>query len=319
MRFLFVMDPIQSILPDKDTTFVLMLESQRRRHETWYCQLGDLFVRRHEPWVRTRRAEVCRATPHHALFEERTEKLAWFDAIFMRKDPPVDAAYWHATQMLSMTPPDRTLVVNAPHTLRDANEKLYALNFPDVIPDTIVTSDMQRLKQFAAECGGGMILKPVDGAGGAGIFHARLDDRNLNALLEAATNDGRQLAIGQQYIPEVRQGDKRIILLDGEPLGAVLRVPRDDEHRGNIHVGGNVAQTGLTESDQRIVRAIAPRLRADGLLFVGIDVIGSYLTEINVTSPTGIQEINRLDAVVLEDQVIGHIETRVAALDRSAT
>lgn len=316
MRFLFVMDPIASILPDKDTTFVLMLESLRRGHAVWYCQVADLFVRGHEPRVRARRAEVRRAEPHYALFEERIDPLGSFDAIFMRKDPPVDAAYWHATQMLSMAPADRTLVVNAPQALRDANEKLYALNFPEIIPDTIVTSDMLRLKGFLAECGGEMILKPVDGAGGAGIFHLHAGDRNLNALLETATDNGRTLAIGQQYIPEVRAGDKRIILLDGEPLGAVLRIPREDEHRGNIHVGGSVARAPITESDRRIIAAIAPRLRADGLLFVGIDVIGSYLTEINVTSPTGIQEIDALDGVCLEAAVIERVAARVAALGR---
>lgn len=311
LRLLFVMDPIAGILPDKDTTFVFLLESLRRGHATYYCEIRDLYLHRETPYARARRVEVSRDRPHYTLFEETTDRLDHYDVIFMRKDPPVDTAYWHATHMLSMVDSSRCLVLNNPRALRDANEKLYALEFPDVIPNTIVTSDIPRLKAFLGECGGQMILKPVDGAGGAGIFHVHSGDRNLNALLEAATDDGKRLAVGQQYIPEVREGDKRVILLEGEPLGAVLRVPREDEHRGNIHVGGTVQKAPLSENDLRIIRRIAPRLRADGLFFVGIDIIGPYLTEINVTSPTGIQEINALEEVALERLVLDRVEQTV--------
>lgn len=307
------MDPVQTILPDKDTTFVLMLESIRRGHAVYYCQVRDLFAVDGDASVCARRLTVARADPHYQLFEERTEPMGWFDAIFMRTDPPVDDAYLHATHLLSLVDPRRTLVFNDPRGLRDANEKLYALHFPSVIPRTIISADMQRLKDFFHELGGEMIIKPLDGAGGSGIFHLRRGDRNLNALLEASTLDGKRMIVGQQYIPEVRDGDKRILLVDGEPIGAVLRVPREDETRGNIHVGGEVKKAPITPSDQRIIDVVGPRLRADGLFFVGIDVIGSYLTEVNVTSPTGIQEIDLLDGANLAAKVLDVVEHRLNA------
>jgi glutathione synthase len=308
-RFLYIMDPIDRILPDKDTTFVLMLESQRRGHGVFYCTITDLFVAAAEPRACFRRAAVMRSEPHYELFEERTEPLGWFDAIFMRKDPPVDLAYLFATHILSLVGPERTLVVNNPRGLRDANEKLYALNFPEIIPPSVVTSDLTRLKAFLEELGGEMIVKPLDGCGGAGVFHVRRGDRNLNAILEMSADNGRRLIIAQRYIPEIRQGDKRVIMLDGEPIGATLRVPREDELRGNIHVGGTCVKTALTERDRFIAATVGTRLRQDGLLFVGLDVIGDYLTEVNVTSPTGVQEINALDGVCLEAQVITRVES----------
>ncbi|HXQ21454.1 MAG TPA: glutathione synthase [Candidatus Acidoferrales bacterium] len=309
-RFLFIMDPIERILPDKDTTFVFMLESLARGHVVYYCGVSDLFVRNAAPHTRCRRAEVARAVPHYRLFEERTEPLTWFHAIFMRKDPPVDLAYLFATQILSLVAPP-TLVLNDPRGLRDANEKLYALNFPEVIPPSIVSSEIARLRAFMDGLGGEMIIKPLDGCGGAGIFRLRGDDRNLNALLEMATDNGRRLIMGQQYLPAIRAGDKRLIVLDGEPLGATLRVPRADEHRGNIHVGGTCVKAEITARDRLIVETLAPRLRRDGLVFVGLDIIGDYLTEVNVTSPTGVQEINALNDVVLERDVIAFVERRL--------
>jgi len=307
-RLLFVMDPIERVLPDKDTTFAFMLEAQARGHEVHYCGALDLYTTGPVPSGRTRRLEVKRADPHYTLFEECVNELSWFDAIFMRTDPPVDATYLFATHLLSLVDPDRTLVLNRPAALRDANEKLYALNFPQVIPPTLVTADRQRLREFMHEQDGEMIVKPLDGCGGAGVFHLHQADRNLNAILEAATAEGSRLIMAQRYIPEVRSGDKRIILLDGEPLGAVLRVPREDEHRGNIHVGGTVRRATLSQADTRIVNALAPRLKRDGLYFVGLDVIGGFLTEVNVTSPTGVQEIDRLDGTNLSAQVLHFVE-----------
>jgi glutathione synthase len=318
MRFAFVMDPIDRILPDKDTTFMFMLEAGRRGHEVYYLLLDDLYVERTVPHGRVRRAEVRRPTSddaaHHRLHEERTTRLDWFDAVFMRKDPPFDLTFFFATHVLGLIDPARTLVINRPSGLREANEKLYALNFPNVIPDSLVSHEPARLKTFMAELGGEMIVKPLDGAGGSGVFHVRQGDRNLNAILEASTLDGRRPIMAQRYLPEIRQGDKRIIVLDGEPLGAVLRVPREDETRGNIHVGGSVVRAPLTARDREICATLAPRLRADGLWFVGLDVIGDWVTEVNVTSPTGIQEINALDNVTLERPVIDFVEQRVAAL-----
>jgi len=310
-RFLFIMDPIERILPDKDTTFVFMLESQRRQHEVYYCTLPDLFVRDAVPYARGRRVEVMRGTPHHRALEERTEPLEWFDTVFMRKDPPVDAAYVFTTQLLSLVDPHRTLVINDPRALRDANEKLYALHFPAAIPPTLVTSDIPQLKDFMEHVGGEMIVKPLDGCGGLGVFHLQKGDRNLNSILELSTDGGRRLIMAQQYLPAVRRGDKRVIVLDGKPIGATLRVPREDDNRGNIHVGGTCVKAELTERDQAIIRLVGARLRSDGLLFVGLDIIGDYLTEVNVTSPTGVQEINALDGTCLEAEVIDCVESRL--------
>lgn len=311
LRLLFIMDPIERVLPDKDTTFAFMLEAVRRHHEVFYCGVLDLFASGSAPYARARRVEVQRANPHYTLYEERVEKLEWFHAVFMRKDPPVDSAYLFATHLLSLVDPAQGLVLNRPAALRDANEKLYALNFPEVIPPTVVTAERPRLRAFMEEQGGEMIVKPLDGCGGAGVFHVHAKDRNLNAILETATADGTRLIMAQQYIPEVRAGDKRILLLDGDPLGAVLRVPREDEHRGNIHVGGTVRQATLSDADRRIVATLAPRLRRDGLYFVGLDVIGSFLTEVNVTSPTGIQEIERFDGTDLTGRVLDFTEARL--------
>ncbi len=310
-RFLFIMDPIERILPEKDTTFVLMLESQARGHAVHVCGVSELLVTAGMPGACFRRAEVVRAVPHYRLFEERTESLHWFDAIFMRKDPPVDLPYLFATQILSLIDPTATFVMNNPRALRDANEKLYALQFPAVIPPSIVTCAIDRLKDFMDAVGGEMIIKPLDGCGGAGVFHVRRGDRNLNALLELSTDNGRRLIMGQRYLPEIRQGDKRLIVLNGEPLGATLRVPREDEHRGNIHVGGTCVATDITARDRFIVATLAARLRQDGLFFVGLDIIGDYLTEVNVTSPTGIQEINSLNSARLESNVIDFVEQQV--------
>lgn len=310
-RFLFVMDPIEGILPDKDTTFALMLEGQRRGHGIYYCTQPGLFSRGTIPHARFHRADLLRATPHFRLYEDSEAPLEWFDIVFMRKDPPVDVDYLFATHLLSLVDATRTLVVNNPRALRDANEKLYALQFPSLIPPTIVTSHMARLRAFLDEVGGDMIVKPLDACGGAGIFLVRQDDRNLNSILEVSTSNGRRLTMAQKYLPAVRSGDKRVIVLDGEPIGAVLRVPREDETRSNIHVGGTCVATTLTDRDLEITRTLAPRLRADGLFLVGLDIIGSYLTEVNVTSPTGIQEINALDGTHLEERVMDAISARL--------
>jgi glutathione synthase len=190
------------------------------------------------------------------------------------------------------------------------------LNFPEVIPESLVTADAARLKAFMDRLGGEMIVKPLDGCGGAGVLHVHRGDRNLNALLEMSTIEGTRLVMAQRYLPAARQGDKRLIVLDGEPLGAILRVPREDEHRGNIHVGGQVVKSPVDDRDREICRQMAPRLRQDGLYFVGLDVIGGFVTEVNVTSPTGVQEIDRLDNTNLEAKVIDFVESKAAKLDR---
>lgn len=312
MRFAFIMDPIQNVLIDKDTTFVFMLESQDRGHEVHYLEMHDLFVSHAKAIGRTRRIELRREHGNHFTFHgDSVEPLGSFDAVFMRKDPPFDIPYLHATQILDLAQEAGAFVINNPSGLRTANEKLYALNFPSVIPSTMVAQDAQRIKAFMEELGGEIIIKPVDGHGGSGIFYAHRDDRNLNSLIETMTREGREPIIAQRYIPEVRLGDKRLIVLNGAPLGCTLRVPRSDEHRGNIHVGGTCVKADITPRDYEICREVGPRLRQEGLYFVGLDIIGDYLTEVNVTSPTGIQEINALNGVKLEANVIDFVERQV--------
>lgn len=309
-----VMDPVEKIDIDKDTTFVLMLEAQQRGHEVYFMEVDDLFVRGGTPHGRYRRLELKRATPHYKLGNPVEGPLEDFDSVWMRKDPPFDMKFFFSTHVLSLIDRSKCFVMNDPDGLREANEKLYALRFPEQIPQTLVSSDMRRLKEFMDELGGEMIVKPLDGAGGSGVFYLNQQDRNTNSILEAATDNGRRLIMAQRYLPEIRQGDKRIIVLNGEPLGAVLRVPLEWETRGNIHVGGQVVKTEVTERDQEICAALAPLLRADGLYFVGLDVIGNYLTEVNVTSPTGIQEVNALNGVHLERQVVDFVEQQVEKL-----
>ena len=314
LRIGVVMDPVERIDIEKDTTFVLMLEAQQRGHEIFFMGIDDMFLRGGTPHGRYRRLDLARAKPHYRLGEVSTGALEDFDSVWMRKDPPFDIKFFFATHVLSLIDETRCFLLNNPKGLREANEKLYALRFPEQIPQTLVASDIDTLKAFMEELGGEMIIKPLDGCGGSGVFYLRDQDRNTNAILEAATDNGRRLIMAQRYLPEIRQGDKRIIVLNGEPLGAVLRVPLETETRGNIHVGGQCVKTDVTERDQEICAALAPLLRADGLYFVGLDVIGNYLTEVNVTSPTGIQEVNALNGVRLERQVVDFVEQQVEKL-----
>jgi len=314
LRIGVVMDPVERIHIDKDTTFVLMLEAQRRGHEIYFMEVDDLFLRGGTPHGRHRKLELARANPHYRLGEAKTGALAEFDSVWMRKDPPFDMKFFFTTHLLSLIDEKKCFLFNNPRGLREANEKLYALRFPEQIPQTLVAGEIAILKKFMEELGGEMIVKPLDGCGGSGVFYLSAQDRNTNAILEAATDNGRRLVMAQRYLPEIRQGDKRIIVLNGEPLGAVLRVPLESETRGNIHVGGQCVKTDLTERDREICAALAPLLRADGLYFAGLDVIGSYLTEVNVTSPTGIQEVNALDGVRLECQVMDFVERQVEKL-----
>jgi glutathione synthase len=313
MRVLVVMDPIERIHPEGDTTFVLVEEMHRRGHAVEICTAEDLELERGEAAavVSSVTAVERTAFPCIKLEGGQWRRLSDCDALFMRKDPPFDQAYYFYTLILEQAR-GKTLLVNDPRGLREANEKLYIFNFPSLIPPTRVTRSLVRLRDFLEQQGGQMIVKPLDQCGGGGVFHVRADDRNTNAILEAVSDNQRKLVMAQAYLPAVREGDKRILLLDGEPIGAVLRVPREDETRSNLHVGGRAQRTELSARDREICAAIAPKLRADGLHFVGIDVIGGMLTEVNVTSPTGMQEIDRLEGVKLEGRVIDWLERRVA-------
>jgi len=309
----FVMDPIASIDIRADTTFVLMLEAQRRGHRLLYADPGDLAVDAGRVTARVRPVTLRREAGRHAdQGEPQTVTLDDdVDLVLQRKDPPVDAAYVTATQILALC--RRALVLNRPSGILCANEKLYALNFPDLMPETRVTRSISQLIDFLAKLGGEMIVKPLDGRGGEGIFHVRSDDRNLFSILEQSTRFGALRVMAQAYLPAVRTGDKRILLVDGAPIGALLRVPSDGETRANLHVGGKAVATRLDDDDHRILARIAPWLARDGLFFVGIDVIGGRLTEINVTSPTGVQEINALEGRSVEAEIVDALEKRVDA------
>jgi glutathione synthase len=309
MRLLFVMDPPARINPRADTTFVLMREAEARGHEVLHCEVRALMLEGTAPVAQARPARV--QAEGIALGEPRRVALGECDAVLMRKDPPYDIEYYFATLLLERAR-ELTLVINDPRGLREANEKLYALHFPEFIPPTIVTRDAARLRAYQDELGGEMIVKPLDGCGGHGVLYCGPGDRNIPSMLELLTDDGRKWVIGQKYLPQARQGDKRVLLLDGEPIGAVLRVPREDELRGNLHVGGKAVQTTLDAREQALCAALGPRLRKDGLYFVGIDVIGGSLTEVNVTSPTGVQEINALDGARLEATIVDWIEKQIS-------
>lgn len=311
MRIAYVMDPFSTVNVDKDTTFALMLEAQARGHENYFLEPKDLYTQGGQAYGRMWRATVRREQGRHAdLGPEERISLADCDAVLMRKDPPFDIDYVFATYLLDYAGP-KTYVMNHPAGIRNANEKMAILRFPELIAPTFVSKDMKLLKEFLAEMGGEMIIKPLDGNGGAGIFLARQADRNLNSLLEMMTNNGRDHIMAQRYIPAVRTGDKRIMILAGEPLGAILRVPPENDHRGNMHAGGTAIAGTLDERDHQILDALRPYFLANGLDFVGIDVIGGYLTEINVTSPTGIQEIGRFDGSNPAGRTLDFIESKV--------
>lgn len=313
--FAFVMDPIEEIDIAGDTTFVMMLEAQKRGHRVLVIDPDDLGVRNGRPTAVARGATLRREVGNHCDLEapRAVDLDADVDVVLQRKDPPVDAAYVTATQILGLCREAR--VLNRPAGILTANEKLTACRYPELMTDTLVTRERDALLGFLDELGGEMILKPLDGKGGEGIFHVRKDDRNLFSILEQSTGFGLRPVMAQRYLPDVRTGDKRILLVDGEPIGAVLRVPGADETRSNLHVGGKAAKASLDETDRKIVAALAPMLREEGLFFVGIDVIGGMLTEVNVTSPTGVQEVNALDDACLEAVILDGIE---ALLDGKA-
>ena len=307
------MDPIDTINIDADSTFALALEAQARGHALYHYLPQALTLRDGRLYARGRALEVFRRQGNHHRFGEFAEiDLAGVDVILMRQDPPFDMAYITATHLLELLQEGGPLVVNDPASVRNAPEKLFVLRFKELMPPTLLSLDKEEIRAFWKEHGD-IILKPLFGNGGAGVFRLRPGDENLNSLLEMYALVHREPVMVQRYLPEVRQGDKRIILVEGEPGGAVMRVPPEGEARANLHVGGRAVKTELTARDREICAAIGPTLRQQGLVFVGIDVIGDYMTEINVTSPTGIQEIGRLDGVDLSRDIWDAIEARHAA------
>ena len=304
------MDPIDTINIDADSTFALALEAQRRGHALYHYLPQALTLRDGRLYARGRPLEVYRRHGDHHRFGTFEElDLAGFDVILMRQDPPFDMAYITATHLLELL--RGPLVVNDPAAVRNAPEKLFVLRFRDLMPPTLLSLDPDEIRAFWEEHQE-VVLKPLFGAGGAGIVHLRAGDDNLNSLLDMYAQINREPVMVQRYLPEVRRGDKRIILVEGDPKGAVLRVPAAGESRANLHVGGRAEKTTLTSREHDICAAIGPSLKEQGLVFVGIDVIGDWMTEINVTSPTGIQEIERLDGVMITPKIWDAIEARYA-------
>jgi len=311
------MDPLEGIDIDADSTFALALEAARRGHGLYHYLPQNLSQRDCRIHARARAfvPQRDKAAPARFGAPERLD-LATMDVVLMRQDPPFDMSYITATHMLEHIHPE-TLVVNDPVHVRNAPEKLFVTHFAELMPPTLISSDREEILAFRREHKD-IIVKPLFGNGGAGVFHITPDDENLNALLEMFTSLYREPIVVQRYLPEIRGGDKRIILIDGRAAGAINRVPPAGEARSNLHVGGRAEAAELSSRDREICEAIGPTLRRRGLIFVGIDVIGSYMTEINVTSPTGIQEISRFDKVDLAGEIWDAIEARLGGDRRSA-
>ncbi|HEX6000776.1 MAG TPA: glutathione synthase [Hyphomicrobiaceae bacterium] len=306
------MDPIDRIDIGGDSTFALLLEAQRRGHSLFYYTPSNLALDRGQLLARgtTLRVED-RAGDHYKLADPRTVDLAGLDVVLLRQDPPFDMAYITTTHLLERIHP-RTLVVNDPSNVRNAPEKVMVLDFLDLMPPTMITRSLEDVKRFRAQYKD-IILKPLYGNGGASVFRVTPGDTNLNSLVELFLTVFREPFMVQEYRPEVRQGDKRIILVDGEVAGAVNRVPAVDETRSNMHVGGTASATDLTARDREICARLGPELRRRGLLFTGIDVIGPYLTEINVTSPTGIRQVKAFGGPDIAALIWDAIEAKTAA------
>ena len=320
LQILVVMDDPAGIDPATDTTLALIEAACRRRHAVDVCGpdalslAGPDLIAAAAPVLGTRTDRAPAIVTGRAL----PRSVAGYDAVLMRKDPPFDLAYYTTTLLLERVR-GSALLVNDPKALRETNEKLSVLEFPDLAPDTHVTRSLAELDDFLARCDDRMVIKPLDRCGGSGIFLARAGDPNLRSILETVTDRGRRLVMAQRYLPEARDGDKRILLLDGEPLGAVLRVPAPDDARGNFHAGAAAQRTELTPRDRRICARVGAHCRDRGLALVGIDVIGDHLTEINVTSPTGLRQINRLEGTQLETTVIDWLEMRCVTCSAETT
>ncbi|MEP2784641.1 MAG: glutathione synthase [Pseudoruegeria sp.] len=303
------MDPIEPIDIDADSTFRIAEEAQARGHELFYYTPDQISFREGRVMARGWPLEVRRERGNHFSLGEKTDiDLADWDVAWLRQDPPFDMGYITTTHLLDMIHPD-TLVVNDPFWVRNYPEKLLVLEFEDYTPPTMIARDLETIKEFKAEHKD-IILKPLYGNGGAGVFRLDENDRNLASLHELFAGINREPLIAQKFLPDVSNGDKRVILVDGEPVGAINRVPAAGETRSNMHVGGRPEKVGLTERDLEICAAIAPTLKEKGQIFVGIDVIGDYMTEINVTSPTGIQELERFDGVNVAAKIWEAIEAK---------
>jgi len=317
VKFAFIIDPLSKLNPSHDTSVALMEAAQALGHDVWITQAQKLTVVNNQAWANLEKVQLTPAElvegrwvvseRWYAISDTVSLPLEDMDAVFMRTDPPVTIPYLYATYILDYINPKKTQVINTPTGLRRANEKMYALQFKAVIPETIVSQDKLTIQKFV-EKQGAAVLKPLGGKAGEGILFLEAGDRNFNSLVEISTKWGYEPVMVQTYLPAAKEGDKRIILLNGDPIGAVNRIPTGSEFRGNMAVGGRVAATEITPQEQKICALLKPQLQQDGLYFVGIDVIGGYLTEVNVTSPTGIREIDQLNGTCLGKDVIAWVE-----------
>ncbi len=310
-----VMDPIEAINIKKDTSFAMLLQAQQRDYQLYYMEMADLFLDNGKPMASMRSLTVDRNPDKwFDLGEEQIQCLAELDVILMRKDPPFDGEFLYATQMFELAEQAGTLVVNKAQSLRDFNEKLFTSWFPDLIPDTLVTRKSSLIREFHKKHGD-MICKPLDGMGGTSIFRVKEDGNNLGVIIETLTNLGSTYAMVQKYMPEIKDGDKRILIVDGQVVPyALARLPSGGETRGNLAAGGIGRPQPLSESDRKIAEAIAPTLVEKGLIFVGLDVIGDKITEINVTSPTCVQEIEAAYDISITGMLFDAIEARLEKL-----
>ncbi|WP_319380942.1 glutathione synthase [Thiomicrorhabdus sp.] len=311
-----VMDPIQRIKPYKDSSFAMLLEAQRRGYQLRYMEPQDIYLKDGKPFGRYSELKVWDRPAEEQYFgfgKTFDAPLAEMDIVLIRQDPPFNNDYLYSTHMLELAEAEGVLVVNKPQSLRDANEKLFASWFPQCIPPTIVSASPEQIKGFIQEHHD-TILKPLDAMGGASIFRVRSDDPNTNVIIETMTDHGRHHIMAQVYLPEITQGDKRILLINGEPIDySLARIPAEGETRGNIAAGGTGIGMELTERERWLCSQIAPTLRAKGLHFVGLDVIGDYITEINVTSPTCIRELDAQFHLNIAGTLFEHLETILSA------
>lgn len=313
IKFGMVMDSIDHINIQKDTSFAMLLEAQARNWELHYMQLGDLFLRKGKVYAHSQQIKVQRnAKAWYQVIAKQTIALESLDSIIMRKEPPVDQEYIYATYLLEQAERQGVYVINKPQSLRDANEKLFTAWFPQCCADTLVTRNADLIREFLAEHQD-IILKPLDGMGGASIFRLRSNDPNISVIIETITEYGKKHVMGQKYLPEIKQGDKRILIVNGEAIPyALARIPAQGETRGNLAAGGFAQGQPLSERDVWIAQQVGPALKEKGLVFVGIDVIGDYLTEINVTSPTCVQELDKQFGINICAKLMDHIETVIA-------
>ncbi len=308
-----VMDPISGINIKKDSSFAMLMAAQARGWPLWYMEMGDLFLLDGEPFASMRPLTV-KPDPNgwYELGEPVEQKLSALDTVLMRKDPPFDTEYIYATYILERAEEEGTLIVNKPQSLRDANEKLFTAWFPKLTPTTLVTRSAAKIREFHQQHGD-IILKPLDGMGGASIFRVKAGDPNLGVIIETLTAHGQRYCMAQTFVPDITEGDKRILMIDGEPVPYCLaRIPAKGETRGNLAAGGRGEARPLSEADKRIAAAVGPVLKSKGLIFVGLDVIGDRLTEINVTSPTCIREIEAAFEVDIAGQLMDVIEAKLA-------